>query len=126
MPSRDDGLKQFKSPTLGSSDGDPVVEADQAVEDDPLADLYPTFDSGDTTTGIRERNGNSASWANDEVLSNVGDLSDREVFDRWISMMSDEERNQFRVVWTAMSPEERQRYLDDMRGTSSATASGND
>ena len=124
LPAEDDGVKQMKAPVVTTTDGD-LVAADENL-DDPLADLYPTYDSVDQSTGLRERSNNSASWANDEVLNDVGNLSEREMFDRWLSVMSDQERTDFRTVWVAMSPEERQKFLDDMRGNSNGNGSDNE
>ncbi len=118
----DNGVRSAKIPPtsdLNPEDGAPVQD-DANVETDPLADLYGNYDAPDTpAAGIRERTNNTAAWANDEPLDQIGDLSDRELYDRWISMMDDEQRAQFRVVWVAMTPEERQKFIDDMRGNSS-------
>ena len=116
LPNTDDQVRQAKAPLVNNQD-DATPPDDSVQSDDPLNDLYTGDQSGDASApGIRERTNNTASWVNDEPLDKIGDLSDRELFDRWMSMMTDEERADFRVVWVAMTPEERQKYIDDMRG----------
>ena len=97
----DDGVRSAKIPpnsNVNPDDGTPIQD-DSNLETDPLADLYGDGSTDTASNGIRERTNNTAAWANDEPLDQVGDLSDRELYDRWISMMDDDQRSQFRVVF---------------------------
>ncbi len=93
----------------------PVTE--EAVQDDPLADLYPDLlaDNSPATT-YSPLSDNTATWINDPPVDRPGELTDREMFDRLISFMDVDQRSEFRVVWVTMSPDEREQFISEMRG----------
>ena len=117
MPKTDEQPMEARiSPTTTplAATADPT---DTAEEDDPLAGAYEEEQPvGQGLTAPRAARENSAAWAYDAPNDRNGDFTDREMFDRMMGFMDEDQRADFRVVWTAMSPEERDQFLNQMRG----------
>ncbi|MDR3692107.1 MAG: hypothetical protein P4L46_22190 [Fimbriimonas sp.] len=117
MPVTGGQLIEGKVQPIQAPAEDVADQTQDTTADDPLADLYPEDQAQtDTYVAPRASRENSAAWAYDAPNDRSGDLTDREMFDRMLGFMDDDQRSQFRIVWTAMDPTERDRFLDEMRG----------
>jgi len=79
----------------------------EAVQPD-LPRATPDFSPSDSTSN----------WADDQPVSQPSNYTDRQILDTYLGVLNDNDRSEFRMVWTGMTQDDRQAFMSDLTGTS--------